>query len=269
MHLTLLLLLNTLAPLFAPLQPLASTPDTLQPLWLEQRWYNGIDISHHNHVNWKSVQTDTAITFCYIKASEGVHFLDSMASSHYLSARKLGLHTGFYHYFRYNVSGRLQFERFNSVLKRCHNFDLKPVVDVERTANDNFCDTALLNRNLEEFTACFRRYYGYTPILYFCDTVAIHRIIRHPSTYQQWIPRWRMTSVSSLPDLCQMFVRRLGGIPIDFDYCPNLQLILAPNRFMGRSILYFNTLPAIQGWKYPPQPFPYWQGSPLLPLAEQ
>ena len=33
--------------------------------------YNGIDVSHHNRVNWERIKKNEAIKFCYIKATEG------------------------------------------------------------------------------------------------------------------------------------------------------------------------------------------------------
>ena len=45
--------------------------------------YNGIDVSHHNRVNWERIKKNEAIKFCYIKATEGKSFRDpSVISTH-------------------------------------------------------------------------------------------------------------------------------------------------------------------------------------------
>lgn len=48
--------------------------------------FNGIDISHHNRMDWKKIKADEAIKFCYIKATEGNPFatpcVGSMQSGH-------------------------------------------------------------------------------------------------------------------------------------------------------------------------------------------
>ena len=43
--------------------------------------YNGIDVSHHNRVNWERIKKNEAIKFCYIKATEGKSFRDPMCLS--------------------------------------------------------------------------------------------------------------------------------------------------------------------------------------------
>ena len=43
--------------------------------------FNGIDISHHNRVDWKQIKADKDIKFCYIKATEGKSFRDPIAVS--------------------------------------------------------------------------------------------------------------------------------------------------------------------------------------------
>lgn len=61
--------------------------------------FNGIDISHHNRVDWEKIKENEAIKFCYIKATEGKSFRDPMCHKHAKHARENGLHVGLYHYF--------------------------------------------------------------------------------------------------------------------------------------------------------------------------
>ncbi len=191
------------------------------------RIYNGIDLSHHNDVCWDSVLADHNITFCYIKASEGVHFLDPMASHHYQHAKRGGLNVGFYHYLRFDVSGKKQYQQFKSVLDSNPDFNLIPVVDIERSFND-ISDTAQLNKTLRQFVQAFEDDFGYHPIIYYCDYTPIKKVISHPELYCKWVPRWRLNAVDSHIDIYQNFVRRIGNVPVDFDYCPNLDHVFIP-----------------------------------------
>lgn len=192
------------------------------------RIYNGIDVSHHNDVSWDSVLSNPNIKFCYIKASEGVQFLDPMARSHYSHASKGGLYVGFYHYLHFDVSGKKQYQLFKRVLDSCPDYNLIPVVDVERGGND-FSDTAQINRTLRQFVRAFEADFGYQPIIYYCDYTPIKKVVSHSESYCKWIPRWRLGSVDSHIDVYQNFVARIAGVPVDFDYCPNLEHILLPH----------------------------------------
>ena len=49
---------------------------------------NGIDISHHNVVDWKKIRKNKDIEFCYIKATEGKSFRDPMCKKHAKRAKK-------------------------------------------------------------------------------------------------------------------------------------------------------------------------------------
>lgn len=194
----------------------------------QTRIYNGIDVSHHNDVCWDSVLADANVTFCYIKATEGTHFLDPMASQHYQQAKAGGLHTGFYHYLRFDVPGRKQYERFKQVLDSHPGYDLMPVVDVERGFND-FADTAQLNATLRQFVRAFEDDFGYHPIIYYCDYTPMDKVVSHAEHYCKWVPRWRLGAVDSHIDIYQNFVGRIANVPVDFDYCPNLDHILTPD----------------------------------------
>lgn len=68
--------------------------------------FNGIDISHHNRMDWKKIKADKDIKFCYIKATEGKSFRDPMCQKHAKRARENGLLVGLYHYFRTDVSAQ-------------------------------------------------------------------------------------------------------------------------------------------------------------------
>ena len=145
--------------------------------------FNGIDISHHNHVNWKKIKGDSNIEFCYIKATEGKSFRDPMCYKHSKQAHDNGLLVGLYHYFRIDVSAQSQFENFKLMYNSIPS-ELIPVIDVEETGN-NFRNISNLNNKLEELIALFEKEYGCKPIIYL-GSWCCWKVI--PSIYQ--CPIW-------------------------------------------------------------------------------
>ena len=58
------------------------------------RNYNGMDISHHNAVNWDAVKSDGNLEFCYIKSTEGSTLTDRRCRAHLRKAKDAGLKVG-------------------------------------------------------------------------------------------------------------------------------------------------------------------------------
>ena len=126
--------------------------------------FNGIDISHHNRVNWEQIKENKDIEFCYIKATEGKSFRDPMCKKHSEKAKKTGLYVGLYHYFRTDISAEEQFANFQKATKEI-KFDLIPVIDVENQGND-FSNISLITKRLRSLTLLFEKQYKTKPIIY-------------------------------------------------------------------------------------------------------
>ena len=125
---------------------------------------NGIDISHHNVVDWKKIRKNKDIEFCYIKATEGKSFRDPMCKKHAKRAKAIGLHVGLYHYFRTDVPAEKQFANFKSVYDKVPS-NLIPVIDVEENGND-FSNISIANKRLKKLIELFEQEYGCKPIVY-------------------------------------------------------------------------------------------------------
>ena len=62
----------------------------------------GIDVSHHQGgIDWKKVAVD-GVKFVFIKASEGVSFIDANFKVNVIAAKDAGIFTGAYHYARFS-----------------------------------------------------------------------------------------------------------------------------------------------------------------------
>lgn len=124
--------------------------------------YNGIDISHHQHlIDWDSVRA-LNIQFVYIKATEGETFHDSLYSYNVSRARAAGFKVGSYLYFHPDMSAAKQFEQFRTFVHE-ENQDLVPMVDVEETGG---LSRAVLVKRLNELLDIMTAYYGQRPVLY-------------------------------------------------------------------------------------------------------
>lgn len=187
--------------------------------------YNGIDISHHNAINWNTVANDSNIKFVYIKATEGGDYKDDLFVKHAFNANKTGIHVGAYHYFRTNVSGKKQFENFDKALCRVE-YDLIPVIDVECRFND-YSDVKQVRSELSTLISLFEQKYHYKPIIYYGDNV-LKEVL--PVTYScdSWIRTMQCSNFVPIGVIKQIGYINIDGKDIDADYCSNLERIIIP-----------------------------------------
>jgi lysozyme len=97
----------------------------------------GIDVSRHTgEIDFKIMkeQFHDTIDFVYIKASEGIDLIDAKLELNYVNARQNEIPVGFYHFFKFNVSGKRQANNFLKTLKD-KTYDLPLVLDVEEWSN--------------------------------------------------------------------------------------------------------------------------------------
>lgn len=94
----------------------------------------GIDISSHNgDIDFKEVASDN-IDFVFIKATEGADFKDSKFIQNYNAARRNGLKTGAYHFFRFETDGVSQaLNLLRTIGPR--KLDIGIAIDVEKYGN--------------------------------------------------------------------------------------------------------------------------------------
>ena len=183
--------------------------------------YNGVDISHHNHVNWEAISNDPNIEFCYIKATEGNHFRDPNCLEYVKRANSCNLHVGIYHYFRTHTSVKEQFDLFMSVYKRV-NTDLIPVIDVER--KNNVLDNST-NDSLALLIDLFYREFHQYPLVYLgnLDAYRTYPVIRK-------CPLWHRTMKFSglVPFLSmkQVGIKKIGGDKTDIDFCSDINMLI-------------------------------------------
>lgn len=124
----------------------------------------GIDISSHNgEIDFKAVKKD-GIEFAFIKASEGTDFKDKNFTTNYKNARKAGIKTGAYHFFRFDKDGVDQAINF---LRATGNrrLDLGIAIDIEQQGNPENVDSTLIADRLTSMVE-YLNLLGYRVTLY-------------------------------------------------------------------------------------------------------
>jgi len=151
---------------------------------------HGIDISRwQSDVDWKHLTAldndgDTiAMTFAFIKATEGILWEDPMFDDNWTDAKKAGVIRGAYHYFKPNASATLQAKNFISSVK-LKTGDLPPVIDVEEKGNKSKKE---LIAALQIYLAQIETHYHTKPIIYSNISFIENYLVDDFSDYKFWI----------------------------------------------------------------------------------
>ncbi len=126
----------------------------------------GIDVSYYQgNINWDIIAAQ-GITFTFIKATEGVDYVDTCFETNWQNARMAGLYVGAYHFYRFEDSGVEQAQAFIAAVPREEN-TLPPVIDIELYDTlEETPDSRAVRENLEAMITVLTDYYGVSPILY-------------------------------------------------------------------------------------------------------
>lgn len=137
-----------------------------------QKFSNGIDVSwHRGDVRWPEVKA-SGIDFAFVKATEGISFLDSRFFRNWGEMRRAGILRGAYHFFRPALDPAQQAAHFlNTVGEIMYAFDLPPVLDVENSPSfvrQEFMQFPLENRQQRvlKWLQIVEQNTGRTPIIY-------------------------------------------------------------------------------------------------------
>lgn len=148
----------------------------------------GIDVSHHQgRINWEALArsqiNEEPISFVFIKATEGGDFLDENFNENFYKSREFGLIRGAYHYFKPNVSAKVQAEYY---LRQVflESGDLPPVLDVEEIGN---LSPNELSQAVLEWLKLVEKHYGVRPILY--TSYKFKRDYLHSEAFENY-PYW-------------------------------------------------------------------------------
>ncbi|AGK97422.1 GH25 family lysozyme [Clostridium pasteurianum] len=115
--------------------------------------FKGIDIYSGTLItDWNAIK-NAGVEAVYIKATEGLTYVNTLTDTFYKAAKALGLKVGFYHFAARNIPAQ-EYQHFIDTISKYHQ-DLKPVLDYE-VANPDMSFVAqfmALNANLLLYAA--------------------------------------------------------------------------------------------------------------------
>lgn len=133
------------------------------PAHINTHHREGIDVSHYQgYIDWDKVAASAAISYVYIKATEGSGFLDDTYERNLREARRVGLSVGSYHFYRPNISPKEQFDNLTTYV-RPDEQDLVPLIDIE--SRGKVSDRQFVE-DLKTFVRMVEKHYGKKPLLY-------------------------------------------------------------------------------------------------------
>jgi len=123
---------------------------------------SGVDVSsYQGTVDWTQFAGGGS-TFAFIKATEGLHTVDSQFARNWATAKSAGLVRGAYHFFYPHLDPVGQARHFSQIVD-IEAGDLPPVLDLE--VADNFTPSALAGV-VQQFLDALERAKGAPPIIY-------------------------------------------------------------------------------------------------------
>lgn len=124
---------------------------------------HGIDVSHYQgRINWDEVAKDPKVNYVYLKATEGINYVDDTYSYNFRECKRVGLKVGSYLFFRPNLSAKAQFDLYVSQVETKKQ-DLLPLVDAEVIKG---VSTSVFQSRLLELCELLEKEYGKKPIIY-------------------------------------------------------------------------------------------------------
>lgn len=156
---------------------------------------NGIDVSRHNgKIDFRKV-ADDGFEFVFIKASEGVSHKDSLYRFNMSAAKRAGLKTGAYHFFRFDRDGVAQAINFLEAVGP-HHPELGLVIDVESAGNPSDIPAEEVKKKLLSMTE-YMQLMGHRVMFYTNRDGYYDYIEENFPDYPLWICRFQENPIKA------------------------------------------------------------------------
>jgi lysozyme len=146
----------------------------------------GIDISHHQgKIQWQKI-AGQKIDFAYIKATEGISFVDPAFTYNWNASSRHGIIRGAYHFFSFTSPGS---EQGKFIIQKVPNKPgcLPLVIDVEFNAVMKIPPQKKIIAELKALIKIIQKEYGYTPVIYTTYEVFNYCLINCDIAFPIWI----------------------------------------------------------------------------------
>lgn len=164
---------------------------------------NGIDVASHQHpgnaaIDWTAVKA-SGQDFAFIKASEGVSYINPYFSDDSQKAQQAGVMPGSYHYARPAIgTGRAEAQYYAAALATGSQPSLPPVLDLEETGG---LSVTQLQDWTRDFVDEIRKLTGRDPIMYTSPGFWQSHMgnTTEFSELPLWLAYWSSTPPTTLP----------------------------------------------------------------------
>jgi len=147
----------------------------------------GIDISHHQYVNWEELVQRNRPGFIFMKATEGATHSDSRYKGYRLKAKEHNIPSGAYHFFTYQSPGNKQAQHFIEQAQ-LQVGDLFPVLDIEYRKNGGkMPEASYIKAEVAAFCKEIIAHFGLKPIIYCEEAFYREYLGRGYDDYPLWI----------------------------------------------------------------------------------
>lgn len=147
---------------------------------------HGLDVSHYqSKISWDTV-AEQSIHFAFVKATEGVSYVDSLFCDNWSEIKRVGMKRGAYHFFRPTLSAEAQFSNFVNTVNLAPG-DLPPVLDVE--VIDNATKVELITK-VRTWLYKMEIRYRIKPIIYSNQKFYNRYLAGHFDDYPVWVARY-------------------------------------------------------------------------------
>ena len=156
----------------------------------------GIDVSsYQSKIDWKQVK-DAGYEFAFLKASEGVDWVDPTFAANRSAARDAGLAVGYYHYFRPNDAVDAQVKNFVSTVGKAEPNSLRLVIDAEDPSMWNPYTVQQRAQMIQDWCSGVQKALGVTPqISIYASPSFVNQILQNApglSKYSLWIANYNV-----------------------------------------------------------------------------
>jgi len=153
----------------------------------------GLDVSHFQEtIDWPQV-VQAGYAFAFIKATDGITYVDPLFATNWEGAKSAGLLRGAYHFFEADDDPQQQAENFLNTVA-LEPGDLPPVLDVESSSTSSEVPTATVVERVAAWLQAVEQATGCTPILYtdasYWNSLATGQF----SGYPLWIAEYGVAS---------------------------------------------------------------------------
>lgn len=122
----------------------------------------GIDVSHYQgDIQWEKIKGSDEVRFAFVKATEGVSYVDPFSKKNAASLRTIGIPFGNYHFFHPNKDSEVQARFFLKHLSK--PILLPPVLDIEIV---QAVSAEELRKKAKTWLTLVEKETGCTPIIY-------------------------------------------------------------------------------------------------------